>query len=46
MLAGLEKPDSGRNFNRSRKVFSNNINLEPNKRKVAIVFQNYALACI
>src|SRR5574344_943167 len=43
MLAGLEKPDSGEISIDQEKVFSNNINLEPNKRKVAIVFQNYAL---
>ncbi|RBQ28939.1 ABC transporter ATP-binding protein [Aliarcobacter vitoriensis] len=43
MLAGLEKPDEGEIFIDEQLVFSNNINLEPRDREVAIVFQNYAL---
>ncbi len=43
MLAGLETPDSGEIFIDGNMVFSKNVDLEPNKRKVAIVFQNYAL---
>ena len=43
MIAGLEKPDSGEISIDGKKVFSKNIDVEPNKREVAIVFQNYAL---
>lgn len=43
MVAGLETPDSGEIFIDGKKVFSNDINLEPSQREVAIVFQNYAL---
>lgn len=43
MIAGLEKPDSGEISIDGKKVFSKNIVVEPNKREVAIVFQNYAL---
>ncbi len=43
MIAGLEKPDSGEISIDNRIVFSKNIDIEPNQREVAIVFQNYAL---
>lgn len=43
MLAGLENPDSGEVLIDENIVFSNSINVEPKNRKVAIVFQNYAL---
>ena len=43
MLAGLEKPDSGEIKIDGNIVFSKDIDIEPNKRGVAIVFQNYAL---
>ena len=43
MIAGLEKPDSGEISIDGKKVFSKNIDVEPNKREFAIVFQNYAL---
>ena len=43
MLCGLETPDSGEIFIDEKQVFGKNINLEPNKREVSIVFQNYAL---
>lgn len=39
MVAGLEKPDSGSVFLSGREVTS----LEPGERKVAMVFQDYAL---
>ena len=43
MLAGLEKPDSGEIKIDGNIVFSKDVDIEPNKRGVAIVFQNYAL---
>lgn len=43
MLAGLENPDSGEVLIDENIVFSNSVNVEPKNRKVAIVFQNYAL---
>ena len=43
MLAGLEKPDSGEIKIDDNIVFSKDVDIEPNKRGVAIVFQNYAL---
>ena len=39
MIAGLEKPTSGDLFFDDKKI----TNLEPNERKVAMVFQDYAL---
>lgn len=43
MLSGLENPDGGEILIDEKLVFSKNINIEPKKREVAIVFQNYAL---
>ena len=43
MLAGLEKPDLGEIKIDGNIVFSKDVDVEPNKRGVAIVFQNYAL---
>ena len=43
MLAGLEIPDSGEIIIDEKEVFSKNKNLQPKDRKVAVVFQNYAL---
>lgn len=43
MIAGLENPDSGEVLIDEKLVFSNSVNVEPKNRKVAIVFQNYAL---
>jgi len=43
MIAGLETPDDGEISIDNNIVFSKNINLQPNNRKVAVVFQNYAL---
>ena len=43
MIAGLETPDDGEIIIDNKIVFSKNINLEPKKREVAVVFQNYAL---
>ena len=43
MIAGLESPDDGEISIDNNIVFSKNKNLEPKNRKVAVVFQNYAL---
>ena len=43
MIAGLETPDDGEISIDNNIVFSKNKNLQPNNRKVAVVFQNYAL---
>ncbi|MDY0051952.1 MAG: ABC transporter ATP-binding protein, partial [Aliarcobacter sp.] len=43
MIAGLETPDDGEISIDNNIVFSKNKNLEPKNRKVAVVFQNYAL---
>ena len=43
MIAGLEKPDSGEITIDDKLVFDKSTNLEPKDRKVAVVFQNYAL---
>ncbi len=43
MIAGLETPDNGEIRIDKNIVFSKNINLQPKNRKVAVVFQNYAL---
>ncbi|MDD2894692.1 MAG: ABC transporter ATP-binding protein [Aliarcobacter sp.] len=43
MIAGLETPDSGEIIIDDKEVFSKNKNLQPKDRKVAVVFQNYAL---
>ena len=43
MIAGLETPDGGEIKIDENIVFSKNINLQPKDRKVAVVFQNYAL---
>jgi ABC-type Fe3+/spermidine/putrescine transport system ATPase subunit len=43
MIAGLETPDDGEISIDNKIVFSNNINLSPKDRKIAVVFQNYAL---
>ncbi len=44
-IAGLEKPNSGEIFIEDKMIFSatNKVNLPPEKREVALVFQNYAL---
>lgn len=43
MIAGLETPDDGEISVDNKTVFSKNTNLSPKDRKVAVVFQNYAL---
>ena len=43
MLCGLESPDSGAIYINDKAVFTPSLNLPPNQRGVAIVFQNYAL---
>lgn len=43
MIAGLENPTNGEIIIDNNIVFSKDTNLQPNKRKVSIVFQNYAL---
>ncbi|WP_368028986.1 ABC transporter ATP-binding protein [Arcobacter sp. s6] len=43
MIAGLETPDDGKISIDNNIVFSNTINLQAKNRKVAVVFQNYAL---
>lgn len=43
MVAGLEIPDNGEIIIDDKEVFSKNNNLQPKDRKVAVVFQNYAL---
>ena len=43
MIAGLETPDAGEVSIDNNIVFSKNKNLQPKERKVAVVFQNYAL---
>jgi iron(III) transport system ATP-binding protein len=42
-IAGLERPDSGVVSIGDATVFSQNINVPPEKRKVGIVFQSYAI---
>lgn len=45
ILAGLEKPDSGRIINHGKVLFSHDekINIPPHKRKISYVFQEYTL---
>ena len=43
MIAGLESPDDGEISIANNIVFSKNKNLQAKERKVAVVFQNYAL---
>ncbi len=43
MIAGLETPDNGEIIIDKNIVYSNNTNLQPKDRQVAVVFQNYAL---
>ncbi len=43
MIAGLETPDNGEIIIDEIEVFSKKNNLQPKNRKVAVVFQNYAL---
>ncbi|CAM3844982.1 ABC transporter ATP-binding protein [Arcobacter cloacae] len=43
MIAGLETPDDGEISIDNKIVFSKNTNLSPKDRKIAVVFQNYAL---
>uniref|UniRef100_UPI00404799F0 ABC transporter ATP-binding protein n=1 Tax=Aliarcobacter sp. TaxID=2321116 RepID=UPI00404799F0 len=43
MIAGLETPDNGQIIIGNKTVYSNNMNLSPKERGVAVVFQNYAL---
>lgn len=43
MIAGLETPDNGEIIIDEIEVFSKKNNLQPKDRKVAVVFQNYAL---
>ncbi|MDN5068817.1 ABC transporter ATP-binding protein [Aliarcobacter butzleri] len=43
MISGLETPDNGEIIIDNKVVFSEDTNVEPKNRKIAIVFQNYAL---
>jgi ABC-type Fe3+/spermidine/putrescine transport system ATPase subunit len=43
MISGLETPDNGEIMIDGTVVFSKNIDVAPNERELAIVFQNYAL---
>ena len=43
MIAGLETPDNGEIMIDEKKWFFKKLNLQPKDRKVAVVFQNYAL---
>lgn len=43
MIAGLETPDNGEILIDKNIVYSKKINLQPKDRKIAVVFQNYAL---
>ena len=43
MIAGLETPDNGEIIIDEKVVFSKKLNLQPKDRKVAVVFQNYAI---
>ncbi|MEV9498900.1 ABC transporter ATP-binding protein [Aliarcobacter butzleri] len=43
MISGLETPDNGEIIIDNKIVFSEDTNVEPKNRKIAIVFQNYAL---
>lgn len=43
MIAGLETPDGGEIIIDNKTVFSKDTDLQPKDRKVAVVFQNYAL---
>ena len=43
MLSGLEKPDNGEICIDGNIVFNEKIDVAPNARGVAVVFQNYAL---
>lgn len=43
MISGLETPDSGEIIIDKQTVFSKDLNVQPKDRKIAIVFQNYAL---
>ena len=43
MIAGLETPDNGEIIIDEKEVFSKSKNLQPKDRKIAVVFQNYAL---
>lgn len=42
-IAGLERPDAGEIYLEDEMVFSKNIFVPPYKRRVGMVFQNYAL---
>lgn len=43
MIAGIETPDGGEIMIDNQIVFSKKINISPNRRGIAVVFQNYAL---
>lgn len=43
LLSGLEVPDSGEIYINNRKVFGNGVFVEPEKRNIGMVFQEYAL---
>lgn len=43
MIAGLETPDDGEISIDKKVVYSKHTNIQPKDRKVAVVFQNYAL---
>ncbi len=43
MICGFEKPDGGEIILGEKQIFSENIDLEPKKRELSMVFQNYAL---
>lgn len=42
-IAGIEKPDKGHIVINNTTVFSDNVNLPPQKRRTGFLFQNYAL---
>ena len=43
LLSGLEKPSAGIIKNETGVIYDNNTNLEPQKRNIGMIFQDYAL---
>ena len=43
MIAGLERPDSGKIVLNGKPVSDNRVYISPNNRRVGLVFQDYAL---
>lgn len=43
IIAGLENPTQGRIYLNHEEIFSPNTNLEPSKRNIGMIFQDYAL---